>query len=411
MRNIVLLLCAIPALAQQYDLLLKGGHVIDPKNGVDAVRDVALSGGRVAAVAADIPAAQARRTVDVRGLYVTPGLVDIHAHVWAGTRPGTTNGGQSSFFPDHLSFRTGVTTMVDPGSAGWRDFPDFRRVIIDRARTRVLAMLNIAGIGILAYELEQNVNDLNPELTAKMATENADVVVGIKSAHWWAPNFLSVQKAVEAGKLAGIPVMVDFGYFLKERPYQTMVTDILRPGDMSTHCFRWPAPLLDANEKPAEFLLEARRRGVKFDVGHGGGSFHFRLAEPLVKAGFYPDSISTDMHTQSMNAAMQDMPTTMSKFLAMGMPLVDVVRASTANPAAQVKRPELGQIAVGADADIAVFRLDQGEFGFTDVAGGRITGRQRLACEMTLRSGRIVFDYNGRAGVPWRTGNLRYPEK
>jgi dihydroorotase len=244
-----------------------------------------------------------------------------------------------------------------------------------------------------------------------MATENADVVVGIKSAHWWAPNFLSVQKAVEAGKLAGIPVMVDFGYFLKERPYQTMVTDILRPGDMSTHCFRWPAPLLDSNEKPAEFLLEARRRGVKFDVGHGGGSFHFRLAEPLVKAGFYPDSISTDMHTQSMNAAMQDMPTTMSKFLAMGMPLVDVVRASTANPAAQVKRPELGQIAVGADADIAVFRLDQGEFGFTDVAGGRITGRQRLACEMTLRSGRIVFDYNGRAGVPWRTGNLRYPEK
>ena len=219
------------------------------------------------------------------------------------TAPGSTTGGQSSFYPDHLSFRTGVTTMVDPGSSGWREFPEFRRTIIDRARTRVLAMLNIAGVGILAYELEQNVNDLNPELTAKMAKEHKDVVVGIKSAHWWAPNYISVERAVEAGKLANIPVMVDFGYFLPERPYSRMVTEILRPGDMSTHCFRWPAPLLDAQGKPAEFLLQARKRGVKFDVGHGGGSFHFRLAAPLVKAGFYPDSISTDMHTQSMNHA------------------------------------------------------------------------------------------------------------
>ena len=411
MRTLSFLLCAWPAIAQQYDLLLKGGHVLDPKNNVNAVRDVAISGSRVAAVTADIPAAQARKVLDVQGLYVTPGLVDIHAHVWAGPRAGTTNGGQSSFYPDHLSFRTGVTTMVDPGSSGWRDFRDFRRTVIDRARTRVLAMLNIAGTGILAYELEQNVNDLSPELTAKMAKEHADVVVGIKSAHWWAPNFISVQRAVEAGKLANIPVMVDFGYFLKERPYQTMVTDILRPGDMSTHCFRWPAPLLDANGKPAEFLLQGRKRGIKFDVGHGGGSFHFRLAEPLTKAGFYPDSISTDMHTQSMNHSMQDMPTTMSKFLAMGMPLVDVVRASTTNPATQVKRPEIGQIAAGAEADIAVFRLDKGAFGYLDVIGGRIEGRERLVTEMTVRAGRIVFDHNGRAGVPWRTGDLKYPEK
>ena len=411
MRIIGILLCALPAIAQQYELVLKGGHVIDPKNNVNAVRDVAINGSRVAAVAPDIPAAQARKVINVQGLYVTPGIVDIHAHVWAGTRPGTTNGGQSSFYPDHLSFRTGVTTMVDPGSSGWRDFPDFRRTIIDRARTRVLAMLNIAGVGILAYELEQNVHDLNPEVTAKLAREHKDVVVGIKSAHWWAPNFISVQKAVEAGKLADVPVMVDFGYFLKERPYQTMVTDVLRPGDMSTHCFRWPAPLVDGSGKPAEFLLQARKRGVKFDVGHGGGSFHFRLAEPLTKAGFYPDSISTDMHTQSMNAAMQDMPTTMSKFLAMGMPLVEVIRASTTNPATQVKRPELGQIADGAEADIAVFRLEKGNFSYLDVIGGRIEGPERLVTEMTLRAGRIVFDYNGRSGVPWRTGDLKYPEK
>jgi dihydroorotase len=205
--------------------------------------------------------------------------------------------------------------------------------------------------------------------------------------------------------------MVDFGYFLAARPYSHMVTELLRPGDMSTHCFRWPAPLLDANGQPAEFLLQARRRGVKFDVGHGGGSFHFRLAAPLAKAGFYPDSISTDMHTQSMNHAMQDMPTTMSKFLAMGMPLVEVVRASTTNPATQVKHPELGQIAAGSEADLAVFRLDGGTFGFADVVGGRIEGKQRLGCEMTLRAGKIVYDLNARAAVPWGSGGLKYPVK
>jgi dihydroorotase len=244
-----------------------------------------------------------------------------------------------------------------------------------------------------------------------MARKNKDVVVGIKSAHWWAPNFISVERAVEAGKLASVPVMVDFGYFLPERPYSRMVTEILRPGDISTHCFRWPAPLLDANGKPAEFLLQARKRGVRFDVGHGGGSFHFRLAEPLVKAGFYPDSISTDMHTQSMNSAMQDMPTTMSKFLAMGMPLIEVIRAATVNPAAEVLRPQLGHIAAGTEADIAVFRLEKGSFGFADVIGGRIEGSERLACEMTVRSGKIVFDLNSRAAVPWRSPKLKYPEK
>ena len=407
-----LLLCfALLAQAQQIDLLIKGAHVIDPKNNIDAVMDVAIRGDRVAAIAASIPASSAAKTIDAAGLYLTPGLVDIHAHVAAGSRPGTTNLGQSSFLPDQLTFRTGVTTVVDPGSTGWRDFAEFRRTIIDRSRTRVLAMINIAGTGILGYELEQNVNDLVPEAAARVAKEHKDVVVGIKSAHWWAPNFLSVERAVEAGKLAGIPVMVDFGYFLKERPYSHMVTEILRPGDMSTHCFRWPAPLLDENGKPAEFLLAARRRGVKFDVGHGGGSFHFRLAEPLTKAGFYPDSISTDMHTQSMNHAMQDMPTTMSKFLAMGMPLVEVIRASTTNPATQVLRPQLGQIAPGAEADIAIFRLEKGKFGFADVIGGQISGNQRLNCEMTIRAGKIVFDYNSRSAVPWRDGKLRYPEK
>ena len=202
MRILVLALWAGCLFAQQYDLLLKGGRLIDPRNGVDAVRDVAIRGDKVAAVSADIPAAQAAKVIDVTGLYVTPGLIDIHAHVYAGSRAATTNGGQSSFYPDHLTFRTGVTTVVDPGSSGWRDFPDFRRTVIERARTRVLAMLNIAGVGILAYELEQNVNDLNPELTARMAKEHKDVVVGIKSAHWWGSE-LHLGAARRRGRKAG----------------------------------------------------------------------------------------------------------------------------------------------------------------------------------------------------------------
>ncbi|MBK9167162.1 MAG: amidohydrolase/deacetylase family metallohydrolase [Bryobacterales bacterium] len=411
MRFCLGLLFAWAAFAQPYDLLLKGGHVIDPKNGVDGVADVAITGTRIAAVAPNLPAANARKTIDVADLYVTPGLVDIHAHVFSGIRGSTTSGGNRSVFPDHIAFRTGVTTVVDPGSSGWRSFEDFRRTVIDTAETRVLAMLNIVGIGILSYDLEQNVEDMNPRVTADMALKHKDVVVGVKSAHWWAPNFTSVERAVEAGRLADIPVMVDFGYFLKERPYERMVTEILRPGDISTHCYRWPAPLLDANEKVRPYLSAARKRGVKFDVGHGGGSFHFRNAEPAVKQGFWPDSISTDMHTNSMNGSAVDMLNVMSKFLAMGVPLREVIRQSTTNPATIVKRPELGQIAVGAEADIAVLRVDAGRFGFADVVGGRIEGSERLGTEMTIRAGKLVFDLNGRAAVPWRSGNLKYPEK
>jgi dihydroorotase len=190
-----------------------------------------------------------------------------------------------------------------------------------------------------------------------------------------------------------------------------MVLEVLRPGDISTHFYRVPAPLLDENEKMLPYLATGRRRGVKFDVGHGGGSFYFKQAEPLVKQGFWPDSISTDLHGGSINGAMIDMLNVMSKFLAMGVPLKEVIRQSTTNPATQMKRPELGQIAPGAEADIAVLRLENGQFGFVDVRGGRITGTQRLGCEMTLRAGKIVFDFNGRAGIPWRKAPIEYPAK
>jgi len=406
---------AATALSQTppYDLLLKGGHVIDPKNGVDAVRDVAIRGRQIAAVGANLPPAEARKTMDVSGLYVTPGLIDIHVHVFVGAPAGLVGwDGDDNVYPDQTCLRVGVTTVVDAGGAGWRNFPAFRRSVIDRSKARVLAMLNIAGIGMyLGDEGEQNPADMDPQKTADMAKKHSDVVVGIKSAHWRAPNFISVEKAVEAGKLAAIPVMVDFGYFLPERPYQQLVLEKLRPGDISTHFYRWPAPILDDHEKLLPYLAEARRRGVIFDVGHGAGSFYFRQAEPAVRQGFWPDSISTDLHSNSINSSMMDMLNVMSKFLALGVPLREVIRESTTNPATEIKRPELGQIAVGAEADIAVLRLDQGKFAFVDVRGGQIEGAQRLACEMTIRAGKIVFDWNGRAGTPWRKAKFNYPTR
>ena len=401
---------SIPSQGQTYDLLLKGGHVIDPRNDVDGLRDVAIRGDRIAAVETDIATDEAVRVIDVSGLYVSPGLVDIHTHFYVVSAPGTAYGGSTSVDPDTTCPRACVTTGVDVGTVGWRAFPDFRRRIIDTSKkTRVLAMLNIVGMGMVNYDVEQNPADMQPDKTAVMAKAHADVVVGIKSAHWRQPDFVSVERAVEAGELAGIPVMVDFGFFLAERPYQTMVLDKLRPGDMSTHFFRWPAPLMDDSEKKLPYLDLARERGVKFDVGHGAGSFHFRQAEPLVKQGFWPDSISTDLHINSHNGAMIDMVTVMSKFLAMGVPLAEVVRQSTTNPATQINRPALGQIAVGSEADIAVLRVSRGDFGYVDVSGGRILGDRRIGCEMTLRAGNIVFDFNGRAGTPWREADIDYP--
>jgi dihydroorotase len=409
------LLCAMAAFAQQarYDLILKGGHVIDPRNGVDKLADVGIRGGKVIAVEANLPASAANKVIDASGLYVTPGLVDIHVHVFWGTKHDVSANGDHCVQPDPAGFRTGVTTMVDAGTAGWRDFPEFRRRIIDTAQTRVLALINIVGVGMLGEDdaVDQNQFDMNPQLVAEMARKNADVVVGIKSAHWRQPNFISVEKAVEAGNLANLPVMVDFGYFEPAKPYQTLVTDKLRPGDISTHFYRWPAPLLDKDGKVAPYLEVARKRGVKFDVGHGGGSFHFPNAEPLVRQGFWPDSISTDLHSGSINGAMIDMLNVMSKFLALGVPLVEVIRESTTNPAMEIKRPQLGQIGVGADADIAVLRLERGKFGYADVKGGRIDGTERLGCEMTFRAGKIVYDLNGRAGVPWRGANIQYPTR
>lgn len=399
---LLLLLVASTAVAQTpYDLLLKGGHVIDAKNHISAIRDVAISGGRIAAVEENIPASRARKTIDVSSLYVTPGLVDIHEHVFSGSMNREYTG-ENCVRADSFSFRSGVTTVVDAGSSGWRNFGEFRDEVINREKTRVFAMLNIVGHGMGGrMDVEQNTNDMDPVRTAEVARRNHDVVVGIKVAHYAGPEWIAVDRGVEAGRLANLPVMVDFATFRPERPFQDLVLIHLRPGDIYTHQYLDVVPMLDADGRVLPYLFEARKRGIIFDVGHGGGSFSFLQAIPAVKQGFVPDSISTDVHIDSMNAGMKDMLNLMSKFLNMGMSLDDVIACSTWHPAREIHHEEFGNLSVGSVADVAVLRLVHGDFGFVDSANLRMKGDRKLVGELTLRDGHVVWDLNGMSSEDW----------
>lgn len=386
---------------EPYDLVLKGGHVLDARNRINGIRDVAIRGGKIAAVGPNLPAAGARRVIDVTGLYVTPGLVDIHVHVSAATMaPQYT--GEFSVRPDGFTFRSGVTTVADAGSVGWRGFPEFKELVIDRARTRVLAWINIVGRGMGGrMTIEQDVSDMEPGPAAEMAKRYRDVVVGIKIAHYHGPEWIAVDRALEAGKLAGLPIMVDFATFRPERPFQELVLQRLRPGDIYTHAYLSAVPMLDDQGKLLPYLFAARERGVIFDVGHGAGSFSFHQAAPAVRQGFLPDSISTDLHVDSMNAGMKDLTNVMSKFLNLGMSVEDVVARATWHPAREIRREEFGHLTPGAVADVAVLRLEKGHFGFVDSRGLRLRGDRKLVAELTLKDGKVMWDLNGLAAEDW----------
>lgn len=394
--GLLALACALGA-QPRYDILLKNGHVIDPKNGVNRIMDVAISAGKIARVAQDIAPRDAAKTADVAGLYVTPGLIDIHVHVFLWREPGG-EGAQA----DAFSFRNGVTTMVDAGSSGWRTFPDFRSRIINHAKTRILAFLNIVGAG-MGTGKEDDPAEMDAEAAAKTAKANSDVIVGFKSAHYAGPGWESVDAAVKAGELTGLPVMVDFGRINATRNINALFLDKLRPGDIYTHCFSGHREELLDTGKLNPAMEAGRKRGIVFDIGHGAGSFYWYVAVPAYEAHFYPDSISTDLHINSMNAGMKDMTNVMSKLLNLGSPLEEVIRMSTWNPAREIKRPALGSLDPGAEADVAVLRVERGNFGFVDSAGARKSGSQLIVCEMTLRAGKVVWDLNGRASEDWKT--------
>lgn len=377
---------------QKYDIAVIGGHVIDPKNNIDELMDVAISNGKIAMVSKSIDRKQAKRIVNAKGLYVTPGLIDMHAHGFFGVEED--NYLRNSFYaidPDGFTFRNGITTFVDAGSPGWKSFPIFKRQTIDKSQTRVLVFLNIVGEGMRGGEWEQDSGDMSATLSANIAKKHPDFIVGFKVAHYRGKGsdyLVPIDRAIEAGKQAGnIPIMLD-------GKLEDEILKRFRPGDIFTHIYG--RPLVDTvTNKVKPFVQEARKRGIIFDVGYGGASFKYSNAIPATKDGFYPDVISTDLHGGSMNAAMKDILSVMSKFLALGMDKKDIIQATTWKPAQVIKREQLGNLSVGSEGDIALLNIRQGKFGFYDQQGERMMGDKKFECEVTIKGGRVYYDVNG----------------
>ena len=386
------------ASAQTYDLLLKGAHVVDPANEIDGVRDVAVKGNRIAKVAANLDPADATKTVDLAGLYVTPGLVDLHAH------PYLCNSG--SLFPDDTWLTTGTTTIVACGDAGWRNFDDFKKTIIDRSSTRVLAFINIVGRGIAGGKAEHDLSDMEPEKTAAKINEYPDLIVGIKTAHYSNPDWIAIDRSIKAGRLTNRPIIVDSGILTNVgRHTRDKVLDKLRPGDMHTHFYNDRQVEIISRFRGGKvhpYMWEARRRGVLFDMGHGAGSFLWPVASKAMEQGYPPDTISTDLHQKSVRAGQPDMPNCISKMMRLGMPFKEAIRRSTVTPAESIdKFPEIGTLGEGKIADIAVLTIERGVFAFKDAWSKKLMSDTRVRAVLTVRNSEIVFDEDGRAFPLW----------
>jgi len=392
-------------LAQSYDILIKGGHIIDPANNIDQVMDLAIMGDKIAAVEKKISPKQAKIVVDASGMIVSPGLIDMHTHNFFGTVPNRYLANSfSAVPPDGFTFRSGVTTVVDAGSPGWRNFELYKSQVIDASKTRVLCFLNIVGAGMSGGPREQHIADMNPQMTAMVAKQNKDHVVGVKLAHFHGFDWTPTELAVQAGELGSIPVMIDFGGSNPELPLDKLFLEKLRPGDIFTHAYahvNGRTPIVSENGKVRDYVFEAQKRGIVFDVGHGGGSFIFEQAVPAIQQGLKPDVISTDLHTGSMNGGMKTLNNVMSKFLNMGLSIQEVIAATTSKPAHYIQKKDLGHLSVGTEADVAIHSLRKGDFGFIDTRGKRMKGNQKLECELTLRAGKVVYDLNGLASDDW----------
>ena len=385
---------------QTYDLLLRNGQLIDPKNSINGKMDIAVLDGKVAKVAASIPSNQAKKIIDVTGLIVTPGLIDIHTHVFVGGKPETFADGFLSVSPDDFTLKSGVTTVVDAGTSGWRNFPVFKEHVIDKSRTRVLAFLNIAGNGMTGSPTEQDVNDMDAYMTSLVVKKNPEIIVGVKIGHYEGADWAPFDRAIDAAAKSNTPLFVEchLPQFSLEDQLKKM-----RPGDIITHSFEKideRMPVIDEQGKLRSFVIDAQKRGVLFDLGHGGAGFWFSVAVPAMKQGLAPNSFGSDLHRFSMNAGMKDMMNIMSKYMAMGMSLQEAVERATWNAAKAIHRNDLGSLTEGNVADIAVFRIREGNFGYTDAGGNVINGTKKLEAELTVRNGKVVWDLNGISGTP-----------
>jgi dihydroorotase len=395
-------------------VLLKGGRVIDPKNNVDGKRDVAITGKTIAAVEADINPALAAKVIDVSGHIVTPGILDIHMHAYHTRAPEGRPEGLSVLADAH-TFKSGVTTVVDTGTAGANHIKHFKESVIDRARTRIFAYVNIVDDGMLG-DWEQDPRTFDAERAAEAVLAYPDICIGIKTAHYWTQlpwdelhtPWAAVDQSIKAAELCQRHVMYDFWPRTPERSYEELILKKARPGDIHTHVYAQQFPIINDAGKVNDFMFEARARGVIFDVGHGAASFWYRNGVRAIQNGFPPDSISTDLHTGNVHGVVVDMQTTMNKILNAGMPLTDVIQCSTINPANEISHPEVGHLSIGAGADVAVFKLHTGQFSFIDCGRAKLTGDKKLACALTVRDGEIVYDIGGLASPEWTDAPAPY---
>ena len=371
-----------------YDLILRRGRVLDPALGHDAVADIAFQDGKVAAVGE--VAGRGRVERDVSGAIVMPGMIDFHTHVyWGGT--------SISVDADALARRCGTTTWLDVGSAGPGNYAGFLEHVIKPSRTRILAYLHVSHAGIFAFSPQVMVGEsldmrlMDTETCARVARENPDTIRGIKvriGANTSGVNGIApLYHAIEAADRAGLPVMCHID---QPPPRYVDVLEVLRPGDTLTHCFKpFPNAPIYADGRVKEACWMARERGVMFDVGHGKGSLDFNVARAMLAGGFPPDVISSDVHVLCIDGPAFDNMETMSKFLVMGMPLPDIVRAVTHTPAKLLKRPDLGDLSVGSTGDATVMRIEKGRFTFTDVLDQKMQGERRFALDTMVVGGAL----------------------
>lgn len=381
--------------AQEIDILLKGGRVIDAANNIDSRMDIAVKDGKIFRVAAGIPSGTSKRVLNVSGMIVSPGLINIHTHVFAGSKPGFSDG-PSSQLPDAFGPRSGITTVVDAGTTGWRNFPEFKSKVIDPSITRVLAWLNIFETGFSSGSaIEPDLNTLDVQMTAETIKKNSEFIVGTRVGHYKGKSWLPFERASEASRISNVPLFVEC--HLPEYSLEDQLKR-MRPGDIITHSFENVSErmtVIDEHGKVRPFVSEAQKRGVLFDVGHGGAGFWFNQAVPAFEQGLWPNSFGTDEHRTSMNSGMKNMLNVMSKYLNFGMSIPDVIARGSWNAAKSIKREDLGNLSVGSVADIAVLSIVSGKFGFVDSGNKRIEGNRKLEAELTIRAGRIVWDLNG----------------
>jgi dihydroorotase len=382
-----------------FDLLIKGGEVIDPGAGLIGRLDVGVSDGRVTAVAPNLPADEAGRVVDATGQYVTPGLVDLHTHIyWGATFWGIE--------ADPVAARSGVTTWLDVGTAGAYNFHGFRRYVAESNRARCFALLNLSSIGLVANTFEfANLDYCNVELAEMIVERNRDLILGIKaridSSTTRGTGIEPLRRARTLADRVGLPLMVHIG---AAPPHLSEILALMKPGDILTHCFTGNTNrIIDPERRVLPDVKRLWDAGLILDIGHGTGSFSFDTAEAMLAQGLPPDVISTDIHQMARQGPMYDMPTTLSKFLTLGMSLPAVIERATSRPARAMGRPDLGTLKPGAVADLAIFRLEQGRFTYYDVLMEPRTGTQRLVNTATFIAGEQLEHLPERPPEPFAT--------